>query len=117
MAADRPVRSLAPSRFGPEATSVTQARRRLTEFLFDVPDDVRQLAALLVSEVTTNVIRHAGTPFTLCADVTAFNVRVEVADGTSDSPVVLDPDPSEPTGRGMWLLSEIADNWGTEPIP
>jgi len=98
-------------------TSVTQARRRLTEFLFDVPEEVRQLAALLVSELTSNVVRHAGTPFTLCADVTAFNVRVEVADGTVDPPVVLTPQPSEQGGRGMLLVSRLAENWGTEPIP
>jgi len=117
MAADQPVRSLPPSKFGPEVTSVTQARHHLTEFLFDVPEEVRQLAALLVSELASNVVRHAGTPFSLCADVTAFNVRVEVADGTADPPVVLSPEPSEQGGRGMLLVSQLADNWGTEPIP
>ena len=116
MEADRPERSLPPAKFEPEVTSVTEARHRLLDFLYDVPEEHRQVAALLVSELTTNAIRHAGTPFSLCADITPFNVRVEVADGIRDVPVVKSPGPWEQGGRGMILVSELADSWGTEPI-
>jgi anti-sigma regulatory factor (Ser/Thr protein kinase) len=114
MAADRPVRSLPLAVYGPEMASVTQSRHRLIDFLYDVPDEVRYVAALLVSELTTNVIRHAHSPFSLRADRTASGVRVEVADESPIPPVVLQPQPWETTGRGMLLVSGLADNWGTE---
>jgi anti-sigma regulatory factor (Ser/Thr protein kinase) len=117
MAADQPTRSLPPTKFPAETASITISRHRLEDFLFDLPEDVRMVAALLVSELTTNVIHHAQTHFSLCADVTPFALRVEVADGTRDPPVVRDPDPSEWGGRGMMLVSQLADNWGSEPIP
>jgi len=116
MAADRPERSLPPAKFPPESASITVSRHRLEDFLYDVPENLRMVAALLVSELTTNAIRHAETHFSLCADVTPFALRVEVADGTSDPPVVMTPDPEQPGGRGMLLVSQLADNWGTEPI-
>jgi hypothetical protein len=74
MAADKPERSLPPVRFEAEVSSVIEARRRLVGFLHDVSDETRHLAALLVNELTTNAVRHAGTPFTLCADVTSSHL-------------------------------------------
>jgi anti-sigma regulatory factor (Ser/Thr protein kinase) len=117
MAADRPERSLPPAKFPPEPASITVARHRLEDFLYDVPMDVRNVAALLASELASNVILHAHTHFSLCADVTPFGLRVEVADGNSNLPVVMHPEPTEPGGRGMMLVSELADSWGTQPIP
>jgi anti-sigma regulatory factor (Ser/Thr protein kinase) len=117
MAADESVRSLAPSRFAPEVSSVTLARHRLIDFLYDMPEVTRDTAALLVSELTTNVIDHAGTSFCLCAEVTTFALRVEVADSSSDAPAVKQPMPREIGGRGLMLVSQLADSWGTEPIP
>src|SRR4051794_5466806 len=116
-AADRPERSLRPTKFHPYVSSVTEARHRLLAFLDDVPEAPRALAALLVSELATNVIRHAGTPFFLSADVGLRSLRVEVADGVPDLPVIRHPEPSEPEGRGMMLVSELADDWGAEPMP
>jgi anti-sigma regulatory factor (Ser/Thr protein kinase) len=117
MAADQPTRSLPPAKFPAEVASITAARHRLEDFLYDVPDDVRMVAALLVSELTTNVVRHAQTHFSLCAAVTPLGLRVEVADGSREPPVVKSPAPDERAGRGMLLVSQLADNWGTEPIP
>jgi anti-sigma regulatory factor (Ser/Thr protein kinase) len=111
------VRSLPPARFPAEVASITVARHRLEDFLYDVSEDVRTMAALLVSELTTNVVRHAKTHFSLCADVTPFHVRVEVADGTREPPVVKSPALEEQGGRGLIIVSSLADNWGTEPIP
>jgi len=110
-------RSLAPVRFPAEVASITVSRHRLEDFLYDVPEDVRLVAALLVSELTTNVVRHAHTHFSLCADVTPLKLRVEVADGTREPPVMKAPSHEEIGGRGLLLVSRLADNWGTEPMP
>ena len=110
-------RSLPPARFPAETASITVSRHRLEDFLYDVPEHVRMVAALLVSELTTNVVRHAHTHFSLCADVTPLHLRVEVADGTREPPVVKQPGPEDIGGRGLVLVSQLADDWGTEPIP
>jgi anti-sigma regulatory factor (Ser/Thr protein kinase) len=116
--ADRPVRSLPPAKLPPEAWAVGSARRRLLNFLNgEVPEEVATTAALLVSELVTNVVRHARTPLSLCADVTSLGVRVEVADGTREPPTLKAPVPGEPGGRGIAIVSHFADNWGTQPIP
>jgi len=110
-------RSLRPVRFPADVASITVSRHRLEDFLYDVPEEVRMVAALLVSELTTNVVRHAHTHFSLCADVTPLTVRVEVADGTREPPVINTPGPRDVGGRGLFLVSQLAQNWGTEPIP
>ena len=116
--ADRLVRSLEPARYPPEPSSVAFARRRLLDFLGgDVPDEASATAALLVSELATNVVRHAGTPFALRVDVAPFRLRVEVADNCPEPPVVKAPVPGEEGGRGMSIVSHFADNWGIEAIP
>jgi anti-sigma regulatory factor (Ser/Thr protein kinase) len=115
--AERPIRSLPPAKFPAESASIAVSRHRLEDFLYDVPHDVRMVAALLLSELTTNVVRHARTHFSLCAEVTPSSVRVEVADGLRDPPVVRDPGPRDVGGRGMVLVSELADDWGTESMP
>jgi anti-sigma regulatory factor (Ser/Thr protein kinase) len=117
MAADDSVRSLPSAEFGPEVISVTLARHRLNDFLHDVPQAIRDLAALLVSELTTNVVHHTDTSFSLRADVTSFALRVEVADGSVEPPVVKRPTPGEIGGRGLLLVSQLADQWGTAPLP
>lgn len=117
MAVDRPDRSLSPAMFGPEVASVTEARHHLVNFLSDVPAEIRTVAALLVSELATNAIRHARTTFSLCADLTQHGLRVEVADGAAELPVIQHPRATEPRGRGLLIVSEMADSWGSQATP
>jgi len=116
-AGHRPERSLPATTFLPKTVSVRTARHLLLDFLLGLPEETRQAAALLVSEVTTNVVHHAGTPFSLCADLTEQSLRVEVADGSPKQPIVKRPQTLETGGRGMALVSELADSWGSELLP
>ena len=117
MSADRMARTLSPRVFQPEVASITAARHHLIEFLHDVPEETRALAELLVSELATNVVRHAATPFSVCAQLTPLTLRVEVTDGTRPVPVVQRPGPEDRTGRGVMLVSHLAESWGTSPLP
>jgi hypothetical protein len=87
------------------------------EFLSDVGDEIRGVAVLLLSELVSNVVQHALTHFSMCADLGPFRLRVEVADGSGELPVVLNPAHDAPTGRGMLLVDQMATDWGAEPIP
>jgi serine phosphatase RsbU (regulator of sigma subunit)/anti-sigma regulatory factor (Ser/Thr protein kinase) len=76
-------------------------------------------ARLLVSEIVTNSVRHAGAG---AEDWIGFDVelspdlmRVQVTDhgpGFLAAPTLAPPE--EPTGRGLFLVSELADRWGTD---
>ncbi|MDQ0602094.1 anti-sigma regulatory factor (Ser/Thr protein kinase) [Streptomyces canus] len=83
----------------------------------DRHDDIR----LCVSEVATNALIHGVPPgrdfcVRLCLDGTTL--RVEVRDSGDGQPVVRLPDIADPDGRGLFLVRELADDFGvTEHVP
>jgi anti-sigma regulatory factor (Ser/Thr protein kinase) len=68
-----------------------------------------------VSELSTNAVRHAQTPFTVSASFADGLLRVEVADASSTFPRVLHPPPGAVEGRGMLAVDRLADRWAAEP--
>ncbi|HEX5615618.1 MAG TPA: ATP-binding protein [Acidimicrobiia bacterium] len=93
-------------------TSAAAARRFVVGELGDVPTDIRESITLMVSELASNAIRHARTPFTVSVERTGDVVKVEVTDSGSGDPVRRSPDPSEPAGRGLRIVDALADEWG-----
>ncbi|HVM64644.1 MAG TPA: ATP-binding protein [Acidimicrobiales bacterium] len=75
-------------------------------------DDSDQVAALLTSEIATNAVVHARTAYRVAVDYRAPEVLVQVMDESPGLPVRRDPDPYEPTGRGLLLLDSYAARWG-----
>lgn len=72
------------------------------------------IVALLVSEVVTNAIRHAATPFDLAVDAGQSAVTVTVTDGAGGTPpTVRSPLPEDTSGRGMLIVERLATDWGT----
>jgi anti-sigma regulatory factor (Ser/Thr protein kinase) len=70
-------------------------------------------AVLVVTELVTNVVRHAATPVRVHAEFEAPNLRVEVRDGSSVLPAVVDL-VDEEYGRGLRIVQELATAWGVE---
>ncbi|MCA1842331.1 MAG: ATP-binding protein [Actinobacteria bacterium] len=83
---------------------------------------VAENAELLVSELVTNSVRHAGLPEEACIE---FSVRasaevlmVEVADAGQGFDHTGPPRPrsvkgvAEPSGWGLFLVEQISDRWG-----
>jgi anti-sigma regulatory factor (Ser/Thr protein kinase) len=100
------------------AASVTLARHRVVALLrADRWDDERiDEAALMTTELATNAVEHAGTPFTLTAELTGRRLRVDIRD-ESTAPPVVDRVSSPPVvgGRGLALVAALADRWGHRP--
>ena len=82
---------------------------------WDVPHD-REDAALLLTELVSNVVDHAGGDADLTLELGASDdwLRIAVVDGSSDRPVVRELTLDGPRGRGMQIVQAIADRWGAE---
>ena len=95
--------------------SVPDARRFVSDVLGQVPPELCQTATLLVSELATNVIRHAGgTLFEVTIDFVPEEARVwiGVTDSGDGEPVVKLPPATSENGRGLQLVGSLADRWG-----
>lgn len=98
-----------------EVTSPARARRFALGILAGL--DVHELAdtmVLLVSEVVTNAVVHARTACTLRILHDERCLRVELHDASIHPAVVSSWDGDRPGGRGMTLVSSLADGWGSD---
>ncbi len=74
--------------------------------------DLVETAELLVSEVVTNALLHAGTPVDLGAWVSEAGLRVEIGDGGTSMPTLRHHATTAGTGRGLRLLHQMVERWG-----
>lgn len=104
---------VAAARFPAVPSAVPQARRFARRHVGD-PAAVDQ-ALLLVSELATNALEHAGTAFEVTIVVGAGAVRIEVADGSYQPPAVERRALDDEGGRGMRIVEGLAAGWGVGP--
>jgi anti-sigma regulatory factor (Ser/Thr protein kinase) len=101
----------------PLAASVPTARHVVVELLrsWQVPHDLDD-AALLVTELVSNVIDHVGGEATLTVELTSSEdwLRIAVVDGSAIRPVVQELSHDRPRGRGLRMLQIIASRWGSD---
>jgi len=98
--------------FSPHPTSVGLARAFVADALAPTGVDA-EVVRLLTSELATNAVLHARTPFRVRLRADPNVVRVEVI---NDEPELLLAmvEPSERGGRGLRLVKGLADDWGAE---
>ena len=73
-------------------------------------------ADLLVSELVTNVLKHAQTPFTVAVSFLGV-ARITVFDGNSILPALRELADDAEEGRGLFLVQALAHKWGVENHP
>ena len=105
------------------ADDVPRARRYAAAALRGGPAE--QLSGdveLIVSELVTNALLHAGAPASLRVYVPGQRpetdetvVRVEVRDGMRTAPIRAIASTEAMTGRGIALVEALATSWGVEP--
>lgn len=132
MAANLPARTAPPGgslprdvewRLPRHPRSVGRARNLLREQAgsWRLPPEMTDVAVLLLSELATNAVRHAGASpgreISARLAVEGRTLRVEVSDA-SDSPLrPMRAAECDETGRGLSIVATLADDWGTHPRP
>jgi anti-sigma regulatory factor (Ser/Thr protein kinase) len=102
----------------PEPHAPHAARQALVG-LTVVPDERLDAVQLLVTELVTNSVVHAGLrsgeEIELSISRSRAGLRVEVADaGPGFTPAPPPEDPFAESGRGLALVDMVSDRWGVE---
>ncbi|WP_105969573.1 SpoIIE family protein phosphatase [Streptomyces geranii] len=90
-----------------------EATRQLTEWQLE---DLAFTTELVVSELVTNAIRHATTPIRLRL-IRDRALICEVFDGGATAPHLRHPRTTDEGGRGLLLVSQFTQRWGTRFVP
>jgi anti-sigma regulatory factor (Ser/Thr protein kinase) len=102
-------------RYPPSPSSVRRARMLVRSARRAMSSHSLEAVELIVSELASNAVVHAATPFTVRLFV-GPTVRVEVADGIAAPPVVRRPRSLEAGGRGLVIVDGLADRWGAYSV-
>jgi anti-sigma regulatory factor (Ser/Thr protein kinase) len=107
-------------RLAPEPEVVTTARHTLDRLTDLLPPEKLEDVRLVVSELVTNSILHAGLSpndhISLMVRVSAGSVRGRVCDSGPGFDVLSEPRP-QPGLKGGWglpIVETISDRWGVE---
>jgi len=106
---------IAERSFPPEADSAPAARRFVLGVGWSNESDINSRLATLVSEIVTNAILHARTPFRVAVFAADATIRVTVRDESIAVPVKKAFGATQPTGRGLHIVEATADRWGVAP--
>jgi hypothetical protein len=90
----------------PLPDSVPAARRLVGELTGHLPRRTREAAELVASELATNSVVHARTPFTVFTAVDDDGVEVVVADHAGWA-----PGSAGSSGQGLLLVGLLASDW------
>ncbi|MEU0371371.1 SpoIIE family protein phosphatase [Streptomyces sp. NPDC006283] len=109
---------LDPARVGewdvePEPSAVAGVRKGVSQWLTDRGLDEESFAMeLILSELVTNAIRYGGAPIRvrMLHDRTLI---CEVSDGSSTAPHLRYAATTDEGGRGLYLVAQYAERWGT----
>src|SRR4051794_15361633 len=113
------LKATASLRLPPDPQSAREARRFIAEFCTaaQLPEDFCFTAALMVSELVTNAVIHGRTSATIEVHRPPGTLRVSVRDDNPVLPAIGDhPKLTAESGRGMQIVSVLADAWGVEKL-
>ena len=100
-----------------DPVSVAAARSFVRQHLGE--HDLRSLvddARLVVSELATNAIRHARTPFVVTLSRLDGSVTLSVSDGSQEAPTPTTALVLAEDGRGLWIVDHLSREWGVRML-
>ncbi|MFE9425135.1 ATP-binding protein [Kitasatospora sp. NPDC006697] len=121
----QPIRSAASSGVLPASSlSLIRTVARLREFLAGVGSGELYLCAaeLVLSELVANAVLHGGPGggqfgelLFVRLELRAELLVIEVHDASARTPTVRDATACEESGRGLYLVEQLAVDWGSRP--
>ena len=116
---NRPVNELFELRLSPSPAAPAAARGALGPLRGAVDEDTLGSVELLVSELVSNAVRHAGLRnedwIELRVEAFEDHVRVSVTDPGDGFDRALEiPRPDRPSGWGLFLVRRLSARWGIE---
>lgn len=115
-------RSLAPDRYATwdlpaDPAVVSRAREQTMEQLTSWGlEELGFTTELVVSELVTNAIRYGAAPIRLRL-ILEHTLTCEVSDSSNTSPYLRHPRATDEGGRGLFLISQVTQRWGTRDTP
>lgn len=111
---DRPARITRDCEVSGDPAASAAARRFLLQTAgdWDLPPGLTEVAQLVVSELVSNAVEHAGTSSTVGLELADGKLRISVRDGSSLQPVARSFDTVSFRGRGLPLIERISEHWG-----
>lgn len=103
--------------FPPEPGSVREAREFVLSSGWGKDEETNIRLAAVVSELVTNAILHAQTPFSVKVTQGRHSIRVDVSDESVQTPAARPYDSFEVTGRGLHIVEALTENWGFSTNP
>lgn len=101
--------------FSATTPSVSEARFVVTTLFnqHDLPQAYE--AELIVDELVSNAVVHAQTDFELALERWRDCIRIIVRDMSPNLPQMRTPDPLAENGRGLFMIENVAHEWGHHP--
>lgn len=98
----------------PDPAAVATARKLATRQLaaWGLVEEVAFATELIVSELVTNAIRYAAPPIQLRI-IRDGALTCEVSDSSSAAPFLRHARTTDEGGRGLLLVAQLAERWGT----
>ncbi|MEU6283616.1 MULTISPECIES: ATP-binding protein [unclassified Streptomyces] len=114
-----PAQSEVPLPSRPESAATA---RRLAQVVvlrnWGLTPKMTEEVVLLVSELVGNAVRHTGARvFGLRMRRRTGWLRVEVRDPSRGLPCLMPVQETDVSGRGLFLVDELADRWGVDLLP
>lgn len=105
------------ARLEPVASACRRARELVGEACgrWNAPE-LAGPASLVLSELVGNVVRHARTPMQVTLTLRRPYLHVAVTDGSSRAARATNGELRAEGGRGLMLVREMAQRWGSAPL-
>ncbi|MGW6097929.1 SpoIIE family protein phosphatase [Streptomyces sp. NPDC055157] len=97
---------------GPEAAPVARAAARRQLKAWGVDEETAYTTELIVSELVGNAVRYGAPPLQLRM-IFERMLTCEVTDTATSAPQVKHARTIDETGRGLFIIASLADQWGT----
>jgi len=96
-----------------ELDGVASARKFVRDLVSQLDTSTAYRVELLTSELATNALLHGRSAFDIVVLEAGGRLRVEVADDCPKNAVLVTADKAAVHGRGIFIVNELADSWGS----